>query len=288
MKITTEMIAQLRARTGAGVLECKDALTKSEGVIEDAVDFLRKKGLSSAAKKSDRVANEGVVACVIRDNIGYVVEINCETDFVARNEKFQAFAAQVINAFVANNSINTPQDLGEEIERERSMTVAGVGENIVVSRMTRVYAPGGHVFHYVHNLMGNIGDIGIGRIATLIAVKTNAASSQVIDISRKVGMQIASMRPLALRVQDIPHEVLAREKEIYREQAATSGKPAEVVEKMVEGRLRKFCDEIVLLEQEFVIGAGGLKVKEVISNFATENKIELEIASFVRYEVGSN
>ena len=257
-EITAALVKELREKSGAGMMDCKKALTENNGDVELAMDWLRTKGLSKAAKKSDRVAAEGLVAVALRDDgagaTGAAIELNSETDFVSRNELFQNAARKVaqtalgagdVDALVAAKAAD-----GEVVGDLITNLIATIGENMLVRRMARFEVANGVVAAYVHNAAAP----DLGRIGVLVALESTASDKAALsDLGRKIGMHIAATQPQSLSTDDLDPAAVERERAIFSEQAAASGKPESVIEKMVEGRIRKFYEEVVLLKQSFVM-----------------------------------
>lgn len=267
--ITASMVKELRERTGLGMMDCKKALAEADGDMDKAIEDLRKASGLKAAKKASRVAAEGVVMTRIADdgNYGVLIEVNSETDFVARDENFLNFAQQVLDAAFSNKSADVASLLEGGLEDTRQALVQKIGENINLRRVERVEfedANAGIVESYIHN----------NKIGVLVAITGGEES-----LARDIAMHIAAVNPMVTRAEDVPEEVLAKESEIYSAQAKESGKPEEIVKKMIEGRLRKFIAEVSLTEQPFVkdpdTKVGGL-LKEAGA----------DIVQFVRFEVG--
>lgn len=267
--ITASMVKELRERTGLGMMDCKKALAEADGDMEKAIEDLRKASGLKAAKKASRVAAEGVVMTKIADdgNYGVLIEVNSETDFVARDENFLNFAGQVLDAAFNNKTADVAALLEGGLEESRQALVQKIGENINLRRVERVAledADAGIVESYIHN----------NKIGVLIAITGGEES-----LARDIAMHIAAVNPMVTRAEDVPEDVLAKESEIYSAQAKESGKPEEIVKKMIEGRLRKFVAEVSLTEQPFVkdpdTKVGGL-LKEAGA----------DIVQFVRFEVG--
>jgi len=286
-EITAALVKELREKTGAGMMDCKKALTETGGDVEAAVDWLRKKGLAAAAKKSGRVAAEGLVAIATDGGVGAVVEINSETDFVARNETFQAFADTAAklalqgpdsaDALLAADYPGSGQPVSEELTK----LIATIGENMVLRRVARLTVEPGVVTSYVHNQTAP----GLGKIGVLVALKSDGDAERLQAFGKQIAMHVAAAAPQALSPQDVDQSALDRERSVLAEQAKASGKPAEIIEKMVEGRLRKYYEEICLLEQVFVIDTEH-KVKKAVELFAKELGSPVEIAGFVRMQLG--
>lgn len=286
-QISAEQIKTLRESTGAGMLDCRKALAENSGDMEKAVDWLRKKGLSAAAKKSGRVAAEGVVAVAVEGNKGMIIELNSETDFVARNEQFQKLA-RAIAELALRHSIADVEELkaakdghGKTVAEDITTAIATIGENISLRRCAILGAGHGIVATYVHSAVVP----GMGKIGVLIALESEGDAGKLEQLGKQLAMHIAAQRPEALTTADVSKEKLDRERAVYREQAAASGKPAEVVEKMVEGRVRKYYEEVVLLEQVFVMD-NKTKISAVIANAEKEIGKPVKISGFIRFQLG--
>jgi elongation factor Ts len=286
-EVTAVRVKELRDKTGAGMMDCKRALGESGGDMEAAVDWLRKKGLAAAAKKAGRVAAEGLVGVATRGPAGAVVEVNSETDFVARNELFQAFvrsAAAVavdgggdVEALKGAPYPGTGRSVGEELTE----LVGRIGENLVLRRAARLAVGAGLVASYMHNALAP----GLGKIGVLVALESAAAPEALAGLGRQLAMHVAAASPLYLDIAAVPPAALERERAVLREQAAGSGKGAAIVERMVEGRLRKFYEESVLLEQVFVID-GESRVGKVVEAAAKAAGAPIRVAAFVRLQLG--
>ncbi|MGL4685740.1 MAG: translation elongation factor Ts [Commensalibacter sp.] len=279
-EVTAALVKELREKTGAGMMDCKKALTETAGNLEEAIDWLRKKGLSAAAKKSGRVAAEGLVAIATTPNKAAMVEINAETDFVARNEQFQQFVEDVAKtALKVGEDLetlkNTPMENGKSVADNLTQLIATIGENMTIRRVRVIKIDNGVVASYVHGALRP----GVGKIGVLVALKTSSPSEAIENLGRQVGMQIAASRPIALDVNGVDTAEIERERNILVEQARNAGKPDNIIEKMVEGRLRKFYEEVVLLEQVWVHD-GESKVKNIIA------KSGAELVDFARFHLG--
>jgi elongation factor Ts len=280
-EITAALVKDLREKTGAGMMDCKRALTETSGDVEAAVDWLRKKGLAAAAKKSGRVAAEGLVGVASAPLKASMIEVNAETDFVARNETFQAFvetAARValgvgedIEAIKAAPFPGTGRTVAEELTH----LVATIGENMTIRRARVLSVPHGVVATYVHSALRP----GLGKIGVLVAVESTSELSALEVLGRQVGMHIAATRPESLDVSAVDPAALEREKAVLSDQARASGKAENIVEKMVEGRIRKYYEEVVLLEQVWVHD-GESRVKAVVQ------KAGAKLTGFVRFQLG--
>jgi len=280
-EITAAMVKDLRERTGAGMMDCKKALNENDGDMEAAIDWLRKKGLSAAAKKSGRVAAEGLVGVASGANRAAMVEVNAETDFVARNETFQALVEVVaktalavgedIEAIKAAPYPGTGRTVGEELTH----LVATVGENMSIRRVRVLSVPHGVVATYVHSAVKP----GLGKIGVLVALEAASEQDALETLGRQIGMHVAAARPDALDTSSVDPAALEREKAVLSEQARASGKPENIIEKMVEGRIRKYYEEVVLLEQVWVHD-GESRVKAVVQ------KAGAKLTGFARYQLG--
>lgn len=286
-EITAAQVKSLREKTGAGMMDCKKALSESGGDLEAATDWLRKKGLSAAAKKSGRVAAEGLVGILVEGGKGAVVEVNSETDFVARNEAFQGFVRQVsATALATDGDVEALKaaayaDSGRSVGEELTEMIATIGENMDVRRAAVLSVSKGVISSYAH---GSIAP-GTGRIGVLVALESEGDADKLIALGKQLAMHVAASDPQAISTDQLDSAVVSRERDILKEQAIASGKPPEIAEKMVEGRLRKFYEEIVLLEQTFVIDTDK-KVEQAIEAAAGEIGAGVKITGFVRYALG--
>ncbi len=280
-EITAALVKDLREKTGAGMMDCKRALTETGGDLEGAIDWLRAKGLSAAAKKSGRVAAEGLVGVASAPRRAAMVEVNAETDFVGRNETFQDFVAAVAElALTVGDDVEALKAApfpgsGRTVAEELTQLVATIGENMTIRRAKVLSVPSGVVATYVHSALRP----GLGKIGVLVAVEAKDESEAVLTLGRQVGMHIAAARPEALDVAAVDPAALEREKAVLSEQARASGKPEAIIEKMVEGRIRKYYEEIVLLEQVWVHD-GESRVK------AVAQKAGVTLTGFARFSLG--
>ena len=280
-EITANLVKTLREQTGAGMMDCKKALTETDGDLEGAVDWLRKKGLSQAAKKSARTAAEGLVGVVSTKNRGAMVEVNAETDFVARNDRFQAFVETLAKIAL---------DVGEDVEalraapfpggernvgEELTHMIATIGENMTIRRARVLSVPSGVVATYMHNALKP----GLGKIGVLVALEAPTELDGLEVLGRQIGMHVAATRPDALDVDAVDPAALERERAVLSDQARASGKPEAIIEKMVEGRIRKYYEEVVLLEQVWVHD-GESRVRAVVS------KAGGKLVGFERFTLG--
>lgn len=286
MAVSASDIKKLREETQAGMLDCKKALEET-GSYKEAVDFLRKKGLAAVANRSGRTAAEGAIVIHTEENSGVMLEVNSETDFVARNEDFQT-TTDMIAQKLSKSSRPLEEALDETFENGVTIRdtitnlAAKIKENITIRRMRPMSVKKGVISHYLHNALGP----KHGKIGVMIAMESLLLDhARLHDLGKKLAMHIAATKPKALSVNDLSKELIEEEKVIYREQAKASGKPAEIIEKMVEGRIRKFQEEVVFLEQPFALEPD-LKVKEVIEREAAFHGTDLVIRDFAFYIVG--
>ena len=285
-EITAAAVKELREQSGAGMMDCKKALTENNGELEAAIDWLRKNGLAAAAKKAGRAAADGLVGMVVDGQIGALVEINAETDFVGRNETFQEFVAKTAaialeNGETADALKAATFDDGKTVDEAVVDLVALIGENIGLRRATRLSVENGTVAGYIHNQVAP----GMGKIGVLIALESMGDKAKLDELGRSLAMHVAAAQPEFLDVSSVDADALNREREVLADQARASGKPEEIVDKMVEGRLRKYYEEVVLLEQTYVID-GETKVSKVVEAAAKEIGAPVALAGFVRFTLG--
>jgi elongation factor Ts len=284
-EITAAAVKELREKSGAGMMDCKTALTESGGDMEAAVDWLRKKGLSAAAKKAGRAAAEGLVGLAVEGQTGALVEVNAETDFVARNETFQGFVGDVaklaVGAGESVDGLKAASYDGGTVESATVDLVAKIGENIGLRRSARLSVGQGVVSGYVHNQIAP----GLGKIGVLVALESAGDASKLEELGRQLAMHVAAAQPQFLDIASVDADALARERDVLAEQARASGKPDEIVQKMVEGRLRKYYEEVVLVEQTYVID-GETKISKVVEAAAKDIGAPVKIAGFVRFTLG--
>jgi elongation factor Ts len=289
--ITAQLVKELRDKTGAGMMDCKSALTENGGDFEAAVDWLRTKGLAKAAKKAGRVAADGLIGVASEtkkgSSTGAVVEVNSETDFVARNADFQNMVAEVAAlALKADGDVEKllaakfPKKKITVSETIKEM-VATIGENMTVRRTALLSVKQGVVATYVHGAVVP----GLGKMGVMVALESAGDAAKLNELGRKIAMHVAATNPLALTAEEMDQEVVARERTIFAEQAKASGKPANVVEKMVEGRLRKFYEEVVLLKQSFVVDPDKT-VEAAVKAAEADAGAPIKVAAFVRYALG--
>lgn len=283
-KITASMVAELRSKTGAGMMDCKKALSENSGDFDKAVDFLRKKGLSAAAKKSGRTAAEGLVVVAGSGTVGAIVEVNAETDFVSKNDAFVNFATRVAELVATKSPENLEALLAfpfpetdRSVAEEQVHQISTIGENINIRRFERLEATDGLIDSYVH---------GAGKIGVILALQGDKADTAAVQaVAKQLAMHIAAAAPQYLRREDVPAEVVEKEKEFMRAKALESGKPEKILEKIVSGQIDKFFSEICLLEQPFVVDPD-LKVNELLEKTAKEVGAEVNLLDFVRYQLG--
>ena len=285
--ISASLVKELREKTGAGMMDCKKALTEANGDVEQAVDWLRKKGLAAAAKKAGRAATEGLVGVAVSGKIGAAVEVNSETDFVARNEQFQNFVATLATHATAHGAdmdtlkVSTYPATGRTVEEEATFMVATIGENIQLRRSAILSVTNGTVTSYVHNALKD----GLGKIGVLVALESTADVGKLNDLGKQIAMHIAAAKPESLNTDQLDPALIEREKSVLIEQSRASGKPENIIEKMVEGRLRKYYEEVVLLEQVFVID-GETRISQVLEKAGKDLGAPVAITGFVRFNLG--
>jgi elongation factor Ts len=285
-EITASRVKELRERTGAGMMDCKKALVETAGEMEPAVDWLRKTGLAAAAKKAGRVASEGLIGVSVGERRAAMVEVNAETDFVSRNERFRAFVREVADlALAAEGDLEAikrmPAASGRTVEEELTDLIATIGENMSLRRAAAISVEHGCVASYVHAAQAP----GLGRIGVLVALSGADSSPALEALGRQLAMHIAAANPQAIARADVDPQALERERRILSEQALASGKPPQIVEKMVEGRLGKFYEDACLLEQTFVINTEH-KVGQVLQAAGKELGGSVEVPRFVRFALG--
>jgi elongation factor Ts len=289
-EITAALVKELREKTGAGMMDCKRALSENNGELEPSVDWLRTKGLAAAAKKAGRVAAEGLIGVASAGKAGAVVEVNSETDFVARNELFQNFVRSVATlAVAADRDAEALKGAsfagnGKTVEGELTDLVARVGENMVLRRVARLTVGQGLVASYVHNAISP----GLGKIGALVALESAVDQATLVALGRQLAMHISFANPSYLESSQVPAAELERERAVLRQQALESGKSEDVASKMVEGRLRKFYEDTVLLDQIFVSpdADGKARIGQVVEAAAKSAGAPIKITGFVRFALG--
>lgn len=283
--INASLVGELRKKTNAGMMDCKKALIETNGDFDAAVDWLRTKGLAAAAKKGSRIAAEGLVAAIVEGKTGAAVEVNSETDFVARNDTFQELVTEILKLALGVSDIEALKaqktSKGKDVQESIVETIATIGENISLRRSMRLTVDNGVVVSYIHNSIVD----NMGKIAVLVALESTGDTSKLNALGKQIAMHVAAAKPIALDASEVASELVEKEKAIFAEQSRASGKPDNIIEKMVEGRIRKFYEEIVLPEQIFVMD-GKTKIKEVIENAAKEIGSAITLKGFVRFELG--
>lgn len=285
--ITAQMVKELRETTSAGMLDCKKALMEAQGNMEEAVDWLRKKGLASAAKKASRIAAEGLVAVAVDGNKGAVVEVNSETDFVAKNEIFQEYVADAALVALMHKgevcdmkTFQCPK-VHKSFEERLTDMIAKIGENMNLRRAKLIEVSDGVVAAYMHNACKP----NLGKIGVLVALESTGDKAKLADLGKHIAMHIAASNPQFLSVADVDQASIEHEKSIFAEQAKASGKPENIIEKMVEGRVKKYFDEVVLEEQAYIMDPDK-KVKQIIADAAKEMGADIKLKDFVCYRLG--
>ncbi|WP_144753763.1 MULTISPECIES: translation elongation factor Ts [Bartonella] len=287
MSVTAAQVKELRELSGAGMMDCKAALAENNGDMDAAVDWLRKKGIAKADKKAGRTAAEGLIGVVSKDSHAVLVEINSETDFVARNDGFQDIVRKVATA-----ALDTPGDVesvsvslypGSEktVELAIKDAIGTIGENMTFRRSAKLSVENGVVATYIHNSVAD----GLGKLGVLVAIETTGNKEAALAVGRQVAMHIAATNPLALTAQDVDAGAIEREKAIFSDQARQSGKPENIIEKMVEGRMRKFFEEVVLLSQAFVMNPD-MTVEAALKDAEKSIGAPAKITGFVRFALG--
>ena len=286
MSVTAALVKELREKSGAGMMDCKKALGETGGDMDAAIDWLRTKGLAAAAKKSGRVAAEGLVGISVAGTKGAVVELNAETDFVARNSEFQGFVSALAELALNAADIDGLKTLdfpgtGRNVADELTQKIATIGENMSLRRMQVLEVSNGAVVPYMHNATAD----GLGRIGVLVALESAADEAALTALGKQIAMHIAATSPASLSVEDLDADSVARERDVLIEQAKASGKPQEIAEKMVEGRMKKYYQEVVLLEQTSVID-GETRIADVIAKAGKDAGADVALKAFVRFNLG--
>lgn len=284
-EITASLVKELREKTGAGMMDCKKALGETNGDMEAAVDWLRKKGLASAAKKAGRAAAEGLVAVASNGTSAALIELNAETDFVSRNDQFQAVVAETAKLALKGNgdleALKNETLNGKTVQETVTALIASIGENMELRRYAKLSVNQGVVATYIHAALVP----GMGKIGVLVAVESTADKAKLEELGKQVAMHIAAARPESLSIEDLNPATVQRERDVFADQAKASGKPADIIEKMVEGRIRKFYQEAVLLEQAFIMDPEQT-VKAVIEAAAKNLGAPVKVTGYVRFELG--
>ncbi|WP_374763924.1 translation elongation factor Ts [Yunchengibacter salinarum] len=286
-QITAKLVKDLREKSGAGMMDCKKALAENDGDMDGALDWLRTKGLSAAAKKSGRVAVEGLVGLFAEGPKAAVVEVNSETDFVARNKQFQDFVEGVARvAHAAGEDMDAVAEAAfpgsdKAVKDVLTDNIATIGENMTLRRARVLAVENGFIGSYIHN---NVTDT-TGKIVALVALESDAGEDVLAPLGKQLAMHVAAANPASLDVDDLDQDLVEREKEVQRQKARESGKPENIIEKMIEGRMRKFYEEVSLLKQTFVID-GETPVEKVVSQAAEKAGTDIKVTGFVRLELG--
>jgi elongation factor Ts len=284
--VTAALVKELRNITGAGMMDCKKALNENEANIESSIDWLRSQGLAAAAKKSGRAASEGLVAVLTSAGKGAIIELNSETDFVARNEIFQSFAETICKiALDSDGDVKSLKKASYEndgsVDEQLTHQIATIGENMDLRRSSVLEVQGGVVVSYMHNAI----KAGLGKIGVLVSLESSGDEAELNALGKQIAMHVAAANPLALNRSSINQADLEREKAILTEQARDSGKPEEIIGKMVEGRLRKYYSEICLLEQPFVIDPD-ITVEKAVEAVALKVSTPIKVTDFIRFSLG--
>ena len=287
MPLSASMVKELRDKSGAGMMDCKKALQETNSNMEEAVDWLRKQGLSAVAKKSGRVAAEGLIGITVKNNVGSIIEINSETDFVARNELFQNFVSACSElAIESNEDINTLKNMSypnsdRTVDEELTHNIATIGENMNIRRSELLTVSNGVVISYVHNSVKE----GLGRLGVLVGIESEADKVSLSTVGKQIAMHIAATSPQSLNIEDLDQDLVKRERQVLIDQSIASGKPSEIAEKMVVGRMQKFYQDVVLNEQTFVID-GETKIKDVIKKLEKSLNTNVKLIGFKKIILG--
>ncbi|PHP67859.1 elongation factor Ts [Zhengella mangrovi] len=287
MTITAAMVKELREKTGAGMMDCKTALNENAGDMEAAIDWLRAKGIAKADKKAGRTAAEGLIGAASDATSAVLVEVNSETDFVARNDAFQDLVMGIAGTALGTDgtfdavSAATYPATGKSVADSVKDAVGTIGENLTFRRSAKLSVGKGAVATYIHNSVAD----GLGKLGVLVGIETEGDAEKASAFARQVAMHVAATNPLALTDSEVDADVAAREKAIFIEQARESGKPDNIIEKMVEGRMRKFYEEVVLLKQAFVMNPD-LTVEKALAEAVKEIGAPAKLTGFVRFAVG--
>lgn len=288
MVLSSQTIKELRDKSGAGMLDCKKALEESEGNVEKAIEWLRKKGINTANKKATRDASDGLITAKIKDGLAVMLEINAETDFVAKNEVFTDFCENLSLTCLSNdvqdiNSLSNLNFIGTDKKVCDTLTdlIAKLGENIVIKKFIKLSDKTQKFQKYLHNSVNE----NSGKIGVLLSYECEELNDKVSDFSKNLCMQIAATNPKSVDRKNLDPELVEKEEVIFREQLNNSGKPDEIINKIVEGKINKFYEEVCLDEQIFVMD-GKIKIKKLISNFNDENSLNFKIINFYIYKLG--
>ena len=287
MSLTASMVKELREKSGAGMMDCKKALSENNGQMEEAIDWLRKKGLASVSKKSGRVAAEGLVCINVISNSGVIIEINSETDFVSRNEIFQNFVKTCAElALLKKSSIEDLKKLpypgsDRTVDEELANNIATIGENMNIRRLEFLDVSEGGLFSYIHNSTAE----GLGRLGVLVSLESKLNVDELATLGKQIAMHVAATSPKSLSIDDLDEKIVNRERQVLIDQAIASGKPKEIADKIVQGRMHKFYQEVVLSEQVSVLD-GETKIKDLVKNFSKEKNSDIELTGFKIIKLG--
>lgn len=285
--ITAQLVKELRETSGAGMMDCKNALKETDGDMEAAVDWLRNKGLAKAAKKAGRVAAEGLVGLAVNGNVGAVVELNSETDFVARNDNFQKLAKAVTDLALAVEGDleklleSDVPGAGEKVADHITTQIGSIGENLTLRRAGGLAVSSGVVAGYMHNQIAP----GLGKIGVLVALESDGDAAKLEELGKQIAMHIAATNPMALDEASLDPEAVEKERTFLIEQARESGRPEEIIEKMIEGRMRKFFEENTLMKQAFVIDPDNT-IEKAVKNAESDVGAPIKLAGYVRLQLG--
>ena len=288
MNLTPGIIKELREKSGAGMMDCKKALDESGGNVEKAIEWLRKKGINTAQKKSSRSASDGLITVKIEDNKGIIIEVNAETDFVARNENFQKFCDELAITGLKNETENVESllnckylDSNQNVQENLTNLISKLGENIVIRKLEYINEKLGFLEKYLHNSINQ----NSGKIGVLLSFKSNNETQKVNDFAKNICMHIAATDPKSMNIESLDKNLVDKERSIYIEQLKSSNKPDDIIEKIVDGKIKKFYQEVCLLEQTFVMD-NKMKISECISAFNNEHNENFEIKNFLVFKLG--
>ena len=288
MNLSSAIIKELREKSGAGMMDCKKALDESGGNVEKAIEWLRKKGINTAQKKSSRSASDGLITVKIEDNRGVIMEVNAETDFVARNENFQKFCDELALTALKNEAENVENllnckflDSNQKVKENLTNLISKLGENIVIRKLKYMNDKLGFFEKYLHNSI----NLNSGKIGVLLSFKSNQKTEKVKDFSKNLCMHIAATDPKSFDIESLDKKLVDKERSIYTEQLKSSNKPDDIIEKIVDGKIKKFYQEVCLLEQMFVMD-NKIKIYDCIAEFNKENNENFEITNFVIFKLG--
>ena len=288
MNLTSSIIKELREKSGAGMMDCKKALDESDGNVEKAIEWLRKKGINTAQKKSARSASDGLITVKIADNKGIIIEVNAETDFVARNENFQKFCDELAQTGLKNETENVESllsckylDSNQNVQENLTNLISKLGENIVIRKLEYINEKLGFLEKYLHNSI----NLNSGKIGVLLSFNSNHETEKVNNFAKNICMHVAATDPKSMNIECLDKNLVDKERSIYIEQLKSSNKPDDIIEKIVDGKIKKFYQEVCLLEQAFVMD-NKIKIRECISAFNKEHNENFEIKKFVIFKLG--